>query len=100
VFKWLGIMTKLNNVNELKTTEMDKEELTRLLIKVYKQSAIDGGADDYDYDSIIEHGMPFIEAQVNVALGNVSKCSFDCDNPVYEEGASYCKEHMECDDWT
>ena len=37
---------------------------------------------------------------VTLGFPSVSKCSFDCDNPVYEDGASYCKEHMECDDWT
>mgnify|MGYP003650024071 CR=1 FL=1 len=73
---------------------MDKEELTRLLIKVYKQSAIDGAADDYDYDSIIEHGMPFIEAQVNVTLGNVSK-SFYCLDAGIKGEKHLCKK--QCD---
>ena len=31
---------------------------------------------------------------------SINKCSFDCDNPVYKDGASYCDEHMKCDDWT
>lgn len=40
------------------------------------------------------------EEENNSVLDGVKKCAFDCDNPVWEKGASYCKEHMECDDWS
>ena len=56
----------------------------------------------YNHKTLLEFAEDYYQNRVknNVTLGNVSKCSFDCDNPVYEEGASYCKEHMECYDWT
>lgn len=48
-----------------------------------------------------DKGFKDAEEQVKkINIDDVSKCCFACDNPVYKDGASYCKEHMECDDWT
>ena len=55
-----------------------------------------------------EYNLGFVKAiniainlvQDNVVLPDVKKCAFDCENPVWEKGASYCKMHMEIDDWS
>ena len=61
------------------------------------------GAGTYDLrGSILEADiLYFVEKEVNnVVLDDVKKCAFDCENPVFEKGASYCKMHMEIDGWS
>ena len=49
----------------------------------------------------IDDYIKWLESKVNnVVLDDVKKCAFDCENPVFEKGASYCKMHMEIDGWS
>ena len=56
-----------------------------------------GGAKRYFTEKAIEE----LRCKLNkLLLDDVIKCAFDCENPVFEKGASYCKMHMEIDDWS
>jgi hypothetical protein len=51
--------------------------LKGILINVYKQSAIDGGVEAHELDDIVDFGLPFIEAQLELVkklnIDDVSK---------------------------
>ena len=56
---------------------------------------------EFDCLEDAEEYIIFLESKVNnVVLDAVKKCAFDCENPVFEKGASYCKMHMKIDDWS
>ena len=78
---------------------MTKEEILNNEIKD-EPFYLSENLEPHIYKAMEIYAKQYRQEQVTLGLPSVSKCSFDCDNPVYEDGASYCKEHMECDDWT
>jgi len=79
-------MTKLKNVNELKTTKMTKTNPYQVIIDLKLEG------DYIQQDSVIDLMKEFAKREietlkkVNVTLGNVSKCN-DCG----------CTMRLECD---
>ena len=55
--------------------------LKGILINVYKQSAIDGGAEAHELDDIVDFGLPFIEAQLELVKKlNLQKTKYQKQN--------------------